>query len=239
MSAKVSPENEQIRCAEETEKDKRNAVINGWMYTVMPGPKLSEGPCKLSDQYNGPIALYVIRNPAIPEVRLVARSIVQLFETKFPHIELVGVMGNPNMSLNNLTFETFRKKFFNNRPIYFDCRNHFYDYFGRLNTTPTPRTMNPLKAYRQYTDRKRREIAEARFEAGISYKMDDLKGGLLLIVPDIGVIYNIEQSAGQKTLPLKEIEFAVKCMVKSYSNPLLEKEQETQKTTGSTDSNSP
>lgn len=236
MSAKVSPEDEQIRSAEITDREKRNAVINGWMYTVLPGPKLSDGPTKLSDQFSGPIALYVIRNPAIPEVRLVAKSIVQLFETKFPHIELVGVMGNPNMSLNNLTLETFRKKFFHNRPIYFDCRNHFYDYFGRLNMTPNQPTMNPLTAYRQYTDKKRRAIVEKRLEAGISYKTDDLKGGLLLIVPDIGVIYNIEQSAGQKTLPLREIEFAVKCMVKSYSNPLLEKENETQKTDASADS---
>lgn len=220
MSVKVSPESDQIRKAEDTEREKRNAVLNGYMYFINPGPKLSDGPVKLSQVYNNPIALYVIRNPAIPEVRIVARSIAQLFATKFPEIPLVGVMGNPNMSINNLTLETFRKKFFNNNPIYFDCRNHFYDYFGRLNLISYEPTTNPIRLFKNWRDKARRTAFEAK---NISYKADDLKGGLLLIVPDVGVIYNVEQVAGMKSLPLGDIEFATKTMVRSYSNPLIEK----------------
>jgi len=227
MSVKISPESE-IRKAEDTNKEKRNAVINGLMFVINPGPKLSDEPIKLSQIYSNPIALYVIRNPAIPAVRIVARSIAQLFAAKFPEIQLVGVMGNPNMSINNLTLETFRKKFFNNNPIYFDCRNHFYDYFGRLNLIAYEPTTNPVRIFKNWCDKTRRIAFEAR---NVSYKADELKGGLLLIVPDVGVIYNVEQVAGMKSLPLGDIEFATKTMVSSYSNPLIEKEEnETQKT---------
>ena len=103
-----------------------------------------------------------------------------------------------------LGVDEFQVKYFDNHPLYLDEEKQFYAYMGNKSLWAQKlTTWNPFKLYSDFQSMSGR-VKEKGVDGNLKGE-GFLKGGLLIITPEEGVVYRHEEETGFG-MPYEEIE---------------------------------
>jgi len=150
---------------------------------------------------DGPVLIQVVRRPGWALCREDAFEISSRFESgDYKGAKLIGIIkevapvGNVKTDAE-LGVGQFQKKYFGGSPLYIDHENSFYSYLGNKSLLSQPlHTWNP---FRLYTDFK--SLGSRLKEKGVEGNLVGeglIKGGLLIIHPTKGLVYQHEEQTG-------------------------------------------
>jgi hypothetical protein len=98
----------------------------------------------------------------------------------------------------------FQSKYFNNNPVYMDLKDDFYKALGSKTLLSQPlRSWNPFTLYSDFKALGKR-LSEKKTEGNLIGE-GLVKGGLLVVTVDGGVIYQHDEETGS-AMPYQEIE---------------------------------
>lgn len=139
---------------------------------------------------------------------------------QYPNIKLVGVVKEVAPVKGAETDEVlgvneFQTKYFDNLPVYLDHEKEFYAFFGNKSLlSQSLHSWNPFTLYNDY------KSLESRLKSkGVDGNLKGeglLKGGLLIISPEEGIVYAHHEQTGSE-MPYEEIGNAIKKLVESRS----------------------
>lgn len=169
-----------------------------------------------------PTMVFVIRRPGWVLCREDALEISSRFKSgEYSGANLVGIIKEVAPVSGAETDEIlgvgqFQTKYFNNYPVYLDHDKVFYSYLGNKSLLSQPlHTWNPFRLYTDYKTMSGR-LSDKGVEGNLKGE-GLLKGGLLIIHPSEGIVYQHEESTGTE-MPYNDFKAALDKLKESSSS---------------------
>jgi hypothetical protein len=214
MPLKVSPIEPQHQI-----KDVR--LLNKIPLTPISKGKISGPPIPAENLWkDGPIAIWIVRRPACPICRLDGRELSNLFQKQFGQVKLICIIKEVASESGSITdkdmgVETLQMKYFNKMPMYLDEELKFYEFFGNKSILWQPYSLSPCGLYSDLSRLQHRIKDGGIDDYNLSVGDGWIKGGILLIGPNEGIVYQYPEMTGSP-LPLEDIEQAVWNLIVKY-----------------------